>query len=458
MSGFGDVSEKRTLRSFADGEGTELLHTDVSPRINVSILEDLAAKDREIARIANKSFVADSTETDFVSAQEWISHCAGQIDLPPNFCAGLLIVRLCRLMVGQDLQSEVWVSSVIRAAASYDFSFLALALADDESDLHQNSKGQLKRHLSHPNTRAVDAINLALLGLASQEEILSEWPVASPGKPQVAPHMFRYELLSEQQRALREASFPILFDRAGLGHEKPTTGSELRFSPLLIDENSFSRVQSYSRHRAHSYFQRALRFSSLLCGFAEIEKKLEEMLSELFRLLGLLGSAADDIDDLFLDFEAGIHSSVSVVAHMSVSPIESVRPASRRRVDPKLIDAQRFRLNSLFGRSLTGRERNELLELLDEMGLKESLRTQYKGIATEFSQKVYEVVVDYGFSTEIIRDLVVVVAKDPVFDLPPNIGKLMTEIDNPFLLQAVHSQVGEFITDYFVDRFWPQLE
>ena len=223
-----------------------------------------------MADIASRLFVTDAREPQFESTQRWIEACARQVKLPGNFCGGLLIMRLYRLIAPPSEQVPEWIAATCEAAAAYDFAFLALAHADDEADVTLAREGASTRFVTHPDTRAVDGINLLLLGITAMQEVLDAWPrrIAVGAAITSGRHPLAAEIMSALTRALREASFPILLDRAGLGHAPSDFSPSSGLGSILIDANSLERVEAFARHRAHSYFLRN-RPRSPLCGIHE---------------------------------------------------------------------------------------------------------------------------------------------------------------------------------------------
>ncbi len=259
-----------------------------SSGLAVPVAEDLEKKRLAMERISSRLFVADANEPYFVGTQRWIEECSRQVTLPINFCGGLLIMRLYRLLVPPSHQTPDWMTAVHEAAAAYDFAFLALGHADDEADMTLVRDGKPTRFITHPNTRAVDGINLLLSGMTAMQETLNSWPepVANDQAPPTGRHPLAEEIMQELMRALREASFPILLDRAGTGHKSSDVAGFSSLASIQIDAESLRRVEAFTRHRAHTYFMRATGLATLLAGYTEIEPGLLAVLDELYRLWG----------------------------------------------------------------------------------------------------------------------------------------------------------------------------
>src|SRR5450631_1777408 len=78
----------------------------------VPVTEDLEEKWRAMERIGSRLFVSDANEPQFAVAQRWIEACGREVRLPVNFCGGLLIMRLCRLITPPSEQSPNWMAAV----------------------------------------------------------------------------------------------------------------------------------------------------------------------------------------------------------------------------------------------------------------------------------------------------------------------------------------------------------
>jgi hypothetical protein len=427
----------------------------------IPVAEDVIAKARAMERITNRLFVADATEGDFASAQHWIEECGRQVRLPRNFCGGLLIVRLYRLVAPRSRQKHNRMAAVHEAAAAYDFAFLALGHADDEADMTLARDGLPTRYVTHPSTRAVDAINLLLSGVAAMQETLERWPlpVAQDLKDSsTGRHPLAMEIMAAFNHALREASFPILLDRAGTGHTSKQVETLSELAPLQIDAESLRRVELFARHRAHTYFLRATELATLLAGYTSIESELLDVLDEIFRLWGALGAAADDVQDMFVDFAAGVHSVCTVMAHMCVAEDVYVRPAFRRALPDDQVRVQRDRLKALFGTPDLEAGRDALVALLDEIELRKALTAHFEDQGTLFAAAVHRAVSRFAFSAELIAEMVSVVCSDPDFALPEVYLIALKEIRDPKVIEIISFEAGKFITEYFLKRFWPEGE
>lgn len=289
------ISDLKTARSselrFVSPDGSSASARQERQRARVAISVDLEGKRVAMARICARPFVADANEELFAVAQRWIEDCGREVRLPINFCGSILIMRLYRLITPESKQTPRWMEAVYDAAAAYDFAFLALAHADDEADQTFVRDGRPTRFVTNPDTRSVDGINLLLSGVTAMHDILDRWPdpVGSRSNATSGRHPLAMEIMGALVRALREASFPILLDRAGLGHMPGEKTASSGLAPLLIDELSLRRVEAFARHRAHTYFLRATDLAALLAGYAGVEPQLSEALDELFGLWGVLG-------------------------------------------------------------------------------------------------------------------------------------------------------------------------
>lgn len=424
----------------------------------VPVTEDLEGKRRAMERIATRLFVADANEPEFVVAQRWIEACNRQVRLPRNFCGGLLIMRLYRLITPPSEQNPDWMASIHEAAAAYDFAFLALGHADDEADMTLVRNGEATRFVTHPNTRAVDGINLLLSGVTAMHETLSRWPCPVAQEDEALStgrHPLALEIVAALTRALREASFPILLDRAGLGHATNTPKST-SLAAILVDVDSLRRVESFTRHRAHTYFMRATELATLLAGYTAIEADLAETLDELFSLWGSMGAATDDLQDIFIDFAAGIHSVCTVMAHLCVAEDANLRPVFRRDIPEDLIRDQRTRLTGFFAATDVNLDRAALLGLLNEIGLRRALTDHFEAYGTLFTAAVYKATLLFRFSPKLVIEIVSVVCRDPEFHVPDVYLSALETMSDENVLRIMSIQVGKFITSYFVGRFWPK--
>jgi hypothetical protein len=425
----------------------------------VPVNEDVEEKRRAMESIGSQLFVTDAKEPDFAAVQHWIEGCGRQVVLPINFCGGLHIIRLYRLITPASEQTPEWMAAVHKAAAAYDFAFLALGHADDEADMTLVRDGRPTRFVTHPDTRAVDGINLLLSGVTAMQDILNRWPRhtaenekngASTGR-----HPLAMEAMEKLMHALREASFPILLDRAGLGHASEDTPTASGLRPIQIDAESLHRVEAFTRYRAHTYFMRATEFATLLARYTSIGSDLSGVLDRLFSLWGSMGAAADDLQDIFVDFAAGIHSICTVMAHLCVAEDPKLRPAFRRSLPQDLLLGQRERLAGLFGVGSLELDRAALVALLDEIDLRRALTDYFEGQGRLLSAVVYEAVSRFGFSVELIVEMVSVVCRDPKFALPKMYMTAFETIRDENMAGIMHVQVGKFITAYFLGRFWP---
>ncbi|MEY2576342.1 MAG: hypothetical protein QOF80_1829 [Verrucomicrobiota bacterium] len=426
----------------------------------VPVTQDLEEKRRAMERIGSRLFVADANEPQFALAQLWIEECSRQVGLPLNFCGGLLIMRLYRLITPPSEQNPDWMAAVREAAAAYDFAFLALGHADDEADMTLVRNGEPTRFVTHPDTRAVDGINLLLTGVTAMQERLNSWPLAATkdGKgPSAGRHPLAVEIMEGLIRALREASFPILLDRAGMGHtlDAPTSSG---LASIQIDADSLHRVGAFTRHRAHTYFMRATELATLLAGYTVIAPDLYEALDELFCLWGSVGAAMDDLQDIFVDFAAGIHSICTVMAHLCVARDAKLRPVFRRDRPEDLVREQRERLAAFIGVTDAKLDRRDLLALLNEIELRRALTEHFETQGTLFASAIYKAVFHFGFSPKLMMEIVSVVSRDPEFGVPHIFLSALQTKATEKILGIMNVQVGKFITAYFVERFWPKGE
>jgi hypothetical protein len=417
-----------------------------------TIQHDVTQKTRAMARISTKQFVDDAHTMEFRGAQDWITSCADQVKLPVNFCGGVLIIRLCRRLVPTELQTDEWSSAVHDLAAAYDFAFLALGHADDEADLTTERDGFSARWTTHPQTRAVDGINLLLAGITAAQDILSEWP-----KHALLPKPDAKRIIDELLRALREASFPILLDKSGLGYVRAKKEDE-RHGGLQIDASSMARVALYARHRAHTYFLRAFRIAVLAAGYKEIESELENLLDRLLELLASIGAASDDMQDTFVDFSVRTHSAVSVMAHLCVAQEGSLRPPFRREVEDLDIQSQRQLLFEVWGVNSDKLDRQKVFRLFDVIGLRKALHLHYEPQCIEFANCMYKAVKDYGFSVDFMSEIVAFVCQDMRFSIPSQYFLILESLDDISSIEFANREIGKYITNYLLDRFLPSEE
>ena len=422
----------------------------------VPLVEDLEEKQQAMARIGTRPFLADALEPDFAQAQQWIEDCGREVALPLNFCGGQMIIRLYRAITRRCEQTRPFMAAVHQAAAAYDFAFLALAHADDEADMTHVRNGAPTRYVTHPDTRAVDGINLLLSGLKEMQEVLDRWPSLQDEAQvsSIARHPLAFEITEELLHALRSASFPILLDRAGLGHVADEAQMHSGLAPLRVDSSSLLRVEAFARHRAHTYFKRAATLAALLAGYSAIDERLSETLDEIFALWGTLGAATDDMQDILVDFASGIHSVCAVMAHLCVAEDREVRPLFRQSLPKSVIDNQRHRLSDLFGSGVKC-DPVELGRLLSEIELKRALRDYFEQRATLFADAIFRAVRRFEFRAELMIEMVAVVCRDPDFAVPEPFLTALNTIDDDLILQLISRQVGRFMTDYALARLWP---
>jgi len=458
-------SRSKVLRHFGQANSAAIRESSVSSEsewrsgLSIPVAEDLEEKRRAMERIGNRLFVSDANKAQFAGAQRWIETCGREVRLPLNFCGGLLIMRLYRLIAPPSEQNPDWIAAIREAAAAYDFAFLALGHADDEADMTLVRDGEPTRFVTHPNTRIVDGINLLLSGVTAMQETLDRWPRSVASKNEASStrrHPLAVEIVEKLIRALREASFPILLDRAGLGHisNAPPTLSGL--APIQIDAESLRRVEAFTRHRAHTYFMRATELATILAGYTSIEPDLFDALDELFVLWGSMGAATDDLQDILVDFAAGIHSVCTVMAHLCVAEDEDLRPVFRRDLPEHLVRDQRKRLIGFFGVTDAKLDRTALVVLLNEIGLRRALTEHFEAQGTLFAAAIYNSAFHFGFNPRLMMEIVSVVCRDPEFGVPDIYLSALQTITDESILGIMNAQVGKFITAYFIDRFWPK--
>lgn len=471
-SSLNDTTRPRVLHHFGRDPSIAVHDTSskspaVSPagrtdgRLSVPVVVDLEGKQRAIERIGGRLFVADANDPHFAAAQRWFEDCARGVGLPTNFCGGLLIMRLYRLIAPPSEQTAEWMAAVYEAAAAYDFAFLALAHADDEADMTLVRDGAPTRFVTHPDTRAVDGINLLLAGLGAMQELLNRWPrtTGNHGEaPSTGRHALAVEIMESLTRALREASFPILLDRAGLGHSLDQKQASAGLAPIQVDEESLSRMESFTRHRAHTYFLRATDLATLLAGYTAIDQDLTKALDELFSHWGAMGAATDDLQDIFIDFAAGIHSICTVMAHLCVAKEKNLRPKHRQHVSDKLVHDQRKRLSGFFGAGDANLDRANLLALLNEIELRKALKEHFEPRGAKFAAAIHNAVFHFGFSAKIMMEIVSAVCRDPEFSVPDIYLSALESVSDEKVLSIMNVQVAKFIAEYFIDRYWPQIQ
>lgn len=361
-------------------------------------------------------------------------------------------MRLYRMISPPSKQTAHWMAAVHEATAAYDFAFLALGHADDEADMTSVRDGEPTRFVTHPDTRAVDGINLLLAGVSAMQATLERWP-RSGGKQ--GKHVLAAAIIEELVRALKEAAFPIILDRAGLGHvaDGPATSSGL--TPIQIDAESIRRVEAFTRHRAHTYFMRAVSLATLMAGYNSIAPDLTKALDDLFCSWGSLGAGTDDLQDVFVDFAAGTHSVCTVMAHLCVAENATLRPAFRRNVADGVVRDQRGRLEAFFGVTDDRLDRRALLGLLNEIELRRALADHYEEQGALFAGAIYRAAFHFGFDPRVMIEIVSVVCRDPEFSVPDIFLSALRTVSDESVLAAMNVQVGKFITAYFLNRFWP---
>ena len=431
---------------------------DESYGLSVPVEEDLEGKRLAMERIRIQPFVSDAMESLYTPVQRWIEECGRQVSLPVNFCGGLLIIRIYRLLAPPSEQTPVWMAAVYAAAAAYDFAFLALGHADDEADMTLSRDGKPTRFVAFPDTRAVDGINLLLAGETAMQTVLREWPQSFVGSEEswsTSRHPLADDIMEELVRALREASFPILLDRAGTGHSSTGTRISSGLKSILVDAESLKRIEAFTRYRAHTYFVRAFGLATSIAGFTDIEPRLWEVVNELFRLWGSLGAATDDLQDIFLDFASGIHSVCSVMAHLCVAEEAEMRPHCRQYLPDILLRDQRCRLWEYFGVTDSEIDCTALIKFLKEIELDRALEEHLERQATLFAAKLGEAVHHFGFPAELLMEMAVVVCRDPEFFVPETYLSSLRDTRDEKARNTLNLRVGRFIAHNILERFWP---
>lgn len=424
----------------------------------VPVAQDLRKKGEAMMAIGLRPFVSDATTPHFLAAQKWIEDCGREVSLPRNFCGGLVIMRFYRMIVPADEQTPDWMHAIYEAAAAYDFAFLALAHADDESDLTSTRDGTPTRFTTHPNTRAVDGINLLLSGITAMQEVLQRWPSPSEstGVTTHRRHPLSPEITETLVRALREASFPILLDRAGLGHDPEAQVMSSGLAPILIDDLSMHRVEAFARHRAKTYFMRATEIAILLAGYNSIDPNLRYSLERIYDNWGSMGAAADDLQDIFLDFSAGIHSSCTVLAHLCVAAEKDLRPHFRRDVPEPMVRNQRERLHQLFGTTGNNFNTEELFALVEEIDLRRALSEYLITRGKDFASSVFDAAVGYQFDPRLIIEIVAEVSADPRFRVPDAFFSVLNAIPDEATLEFLKLEAGKYFASYVLETYWPR--
>jgi hypothetical protein len=419
---------------------------------------DLEGKRLAMEKIRIEPFVSDATESLYSPVHKWIEECGRQVSLPVNFCGGLLIIRIYRLLAPPSEQTPFWMAAVYAAAAAYDFAFLALGHADDEADMTLSRDGKPTRFVAFPNTRVVDGINLLLAGETAMQNVLREWPKSpetSEGSSSIGQHSLTVDIMEELLRALRDASFPILLDRAGTGHSSNGMEVSSGLKSILIDGDSVKRIEAFTRFRAHTYFVRAFELATSIAGFTDIDPKLREVVNELFRLWGALGAATDDLQDIFIDFASGIHSVCTVMAHLCVAEKAELRPNCRRFLPEILLREQRSRLEKYFGVSDSEIDCAVLINFLREIELDRALEEHLEHQAILFAAKLGEAVLHFGFSAELLMELAVTVSRDSEIIVPEAYLSSFKDIRNEKERTAINVRAGRFIAQNILQRFWP---
>jgi hypothetical protein len=192
-----------------------------------------------------------------------------------------------------------------------------------------------------------------------------------------------------------------------------------------------------------------------LAGYESIAPDLLAALDELFSLLGLLGAAADDIQDVFLDFAAGIHSACTVMAHLCVATDANLRPEFRRDLPRDMVCDQASRLAGFFGVTDQNLDRLALLALLEEIELRKALTVHFEGQGALLAASIYQATSQFGLSAQLMVELVSVVGRDPDFEVPDVFLSALESRINENVLAVMTAQVGRFIAEYLVARFWP---
>lgn len=448
------------------GSSSPLLKQDLAQALKgghqhglaVPVAGDLRGKANAMSAIGRRWFVSDATTPDFLFAQKWIEDCGQEVSLPRNFCGGLVIIRFYRMIAPSDEQTTDWMDAIYGAAAAYDFAFLALAHADDESDLTSVRDGIPTRFTTHPNTRAIDGICLLLSGMEAMQEALQRWPGHSKGSGGIIwrEHALSREITETLVKALKEASFPILLDRAGLGHDVEGEVMSSGLAPISIDSLSMRRVEAFARHRAKTYFMRATEISILLAGYNLIEPELRSSLERVYDNWGSMGAAADDIQDIFLDFAAGIHSSCTVLAHLCVAAESEIRPHFRRNVPELTVRNQRERLIELFGSTDEKLNKKELLTLLGEIGLHRALSEYLVTRGQEFASAVFAAAVSFQFDPRLIIEVVAEITADPGFRVPDVFFAALNAAPDKATLEFLKAEAGKYFAAYVLDTYWPR--
>jgi len=289
--------------------------------------------------------------------------------------------------------------------------------------------------------------------------VLREWPQSFESSDESLSkgrHPLSTDIIEKLAQALREASFPILMDRAGTGHSSTEAHVSTELKPILVDKESLKRIEAFTRYRAHTYFVRAFGLATSIAGFSDVEPKLWEVVNELFRLWGSLGAATDDLQDIFLDFSSGIHSVCSVMAHLCVAEDAEIRPHCRQYVPATLLRDQRSRLKKYFCVTNSEINRTELIEFLKEIELDRALEQHLERQATLFTAKLGEAVLHFGFCAELLMEIAVVVSQDPEFFVPETYLNSFRDTQGEKARNMMNLRAGKFIAHNIIERFWPK--
>jgi hypothetical protein len=225
---------------------------------------------------------------------------------------------------------------------------------------------------------------------------------------------------------------------------------------IQVDAESLQRIEAFTRHRAHTYFIRAVSLATRIAGFTDIDPKLMAVLNELFRLWGSMGAATDDLQDVFLDFAAGIHSVCSVMAHLCVAEEAEIRPRCRRHLPASLLRNQRHRLAEFFGATDLKLDRIALIAFLNEIELKRALEEHLESQATLFVATMGRAILDFGFSAEPMIEMAAVVCRDPEFSVPEIYLNSLNNLQDEKARDVMNSRAGRFIAQNLLERFWPK--
>ena len=196
--------------------------------------------------------------------------------------------------------------------------FWHLRMPTYESDLTSIRNGTPSR-FPHTQTHAPSRINLLLAGITAMQEALQRWPSPSGTGSETNVSPLSREITETLVLALKEASFPILLDRAGLGHDTEAQVMSSGLAPILLDNLSIHRVEFSRTAPSKNLFMRATEIAIFLAALQFHDPDLRSSLERVYDS-GLDGSRRRMTSKMFSSTLQQVFTLLALFWHICVLP------------------------------------------------------------------------------------------------------------------------------------------